>query len=103
MTGTAFTCPLLEPLLYRGREIGWRVKSTDTHHLDVMIMGFNYRLVTTRRAMPDVYDRYWCYAGKTPTVLLAAVTAASAWNGADDTEPVGWNKNGQTQEWREFP
>lgn len=91
----------LEPILDRGETIGWRVKSTDTHHLDVMIMAFNYRLVTTNKAIPQVYDRYWCYAGKSPAVLFAAVAAAFAWDGSDGTEPEGWNKSGQTQEWRE--
>lgn len=91
----------LEQILDEGRVIGWRVKSTDAHHLDVMGMAFNYRLVTTNRAMPQVYDRFWCYAGKTPAVLLTAVAAAFAWDGSDNTEPEGWNKNGQTQEWRE--
>lgn len=82
----------LEQILDGGRVIGWRVKSTDTHHLDVM--------VTTNRAMPQVYDRFWCYAGKAPAVLLTAVAAAFAWDGSDDTEPEGWSKNGQSQEWR---
>jgi hypothetical protein len=83
-----------------GQLVGWRVKSTATHHLDVVIMMFNYRIVTTRRDMPGIYDRYWCYAGRSPAVLLAAVAAAFAWDGSDDTEPVGWNKNGETGEWR---
>lgn len=83
-----------------GQLLGWRVKSTDRYHLDVMVMAFNYRLVTTDRRMPQVYDRYWCYAGKSPAVLLRAVAAAFAWDGSDDTEPEGWSKNGQTQEWR---
>lgn len=94
------TADELEQILDGDRVIGWRVKSTDTHHLDVMVMAFNYRLVTTCRTMPMVYDRYWCYAGRSPAVLLAAVAAAFAWDGSDDTEPEGWSKNGQTQEWR---
>jgi hypothetical protein len=98
---TAPTADELEQLLDdTGRLIGWRVKSTERYHLDVMVMFYNYRLVTTRRDIPGIYDRYWCYAGKTPTVLLAAVAAALAWDGSDDTEPAGWNKSGQTQEWR---
>ena len=23
------------------------------------------------------------------------------WDGSDDTEPLSWNRNGQTKEWRE--
>lgn len=97
---TSITIDDLEPILDGGETIGWRVKSTDRHHIDVMTMAFNYRLVTTCRDMPGCYDRYWCYAGKAFPVLLTAIAAAYAWTGDDDTEPLGWAKNGQTKEWR---
>lgn len=98
---TAPTTDELEQLLDdTGQLLGWRVKSTERYHLDVMIMFYNYRLVTTYRDEPGLYDRYWCYAGRTPDVLLAAVAAAFAWDGSDGTEPTGWAKNGQTGEWR---
>lgn len=97
---TAPTADELEQILDGDQVIGWRVKSTDRHHLDVMVMAFNYRLVTTNRQTPQVYDRFWCYAGKSPAVLFAAVAAAFAWDGSDETEPAGWSKNGQTGEWR---
>jgi hypothetical protein len=80
---------------------GFRVKETDTHHLDVLAMLFNWRLCTTPKSCPLVYDRSWCYAGRGVDSLLAAVAAAAAWDGSDDTEPVGWNKNNQTGKWRE--
>lgn len=35
--------------------------------------------------------------------MLTAVLAAADWDGGDDTEPVGWNKNGRTGEWRPPP
>jgi hypothetical protein len=50
---------------------------------------------------PWWYDRHWCFAGTSFTTLLRAVQAAAEWDGGDDTDPFGWNKNGQTGEWRE--
>jgi hypothetical protein len=82
-------------------EGGYRVAETPTHYLDVMKMLFSWRLCETPKSCPLVYDRYWCYRGGDIQALLAAVAAARAWDGAQDTEPAGWNKNGQTQEWRE--
>jgi hypothetical protein len=80
---------------------GWRVKTAGTHYLDVMRQIWNWRLVTTPLDDPLGYDRGWCYAGTGPASFLAAVLAAMAWDGADGTEPEGWNKNVQTGEWRE--
>jgi hypothetical protein len=81
---------------------GWRIKTNDagTHYIDVLSMLFNYRICTTPIRSLYLTDRHWCYAGKGGDVFLRCVLAASAWDGADDTEPVGWNKNGQTGEWR---
>lgn len=42
-------------------------------------------------------SRFWCYAG--PDGIIRACTALNGWDGVGD--PPGWNKNGQTQEWRE--
>ena len=63
-------------------------------------MIYNWRVTRTPKDMPFTYDRHWCYAGTGWPSLLAAVLAAAEWDGADNTEPVGWNKNGQTGEWR---
>lgn len=81
---------------------GYRVKRSDDGRfwLDILAMGYNFRLVTTYVDVPLMCDRFWCYAGKGPASLLRTIVAALAWSGADDTEPVGWNKNGQTGEWR---
>lgn len=83
-------------------ESGIRVKVSDDgqHYIDVMTMMFNYRIVTTRVDMPEVYDRFWCYVGKDQQTLLRATAAALTWSGDDDTEPEGWDKNGQTGEFR---
>lgn len=32
---------------------------------------------------------------------MCAAFAGAAWDGSDDTEPLCWNKNGQTGEYRE--
>lgn len=82
---------------------GLRVKENHagTHYIDVLVMLYNYRIVRTPKDRPATYDRYWCYAGNTQHDLLCAVAAAYAWDGADNTEPEGWNKNGQTKEWRD--
>jgi hypothetical protein len=82
---------------------GYRVGETATHYLDAIKMLYSWRLCETPKACPLVCDRYWCYAyaGSEPQALLAVIAAVRAWNGAQDTEPDGWNKNGQTGEWRE--
>lgn len=94
-----------ETLYHDGRVTGWRIKTTATHHIDVLAKLVNHRLVTTPLDAPFCYDRHFCYAippGGTPMhARLAAIAAAVAWDGAADTESAGWNKNGQTGQWRE--
>ena len=80
---------------------GYRVKETETHYIEVVRMIFNWRLATTPKHSPMTYDRGWCYAGTGLRSFMAAVLAAMAWDGADGSEPDGWNKNIQTGEWRE--
>lgn len=98
---------LLKPISTTGElkicmiEGGWRIKQTQHHYIDVMRMMFNYRIVTTPVSFPMVYDRHWCYQGTDSRAFTHAVVAAAMWDGSDDTEPEGWNKNGQTGEWRE--
>lgn len=80
---------------------GYRVKETETHWVDVVRMIYNWRVARTPKDAPWRYDRGWCYAGTDPASFITAVLAALAWDGADSTEPAGWNKNIQTGEWRE--
>ena len=80
---------------------GFRVKETETHWVDVLKMIWSWRIVTTSKDVPESYDRHWCYAGTSLLSLIRAVGAAAEWDGSDGTEPEGWNKNGQTHEWRE--
>jgi hypothetical protein len=80
---------------------GYRVKETGEHWVDVLRMFFSWRIVTTPKDCPEGYDRHWCYAGTSLLALIGTVGAAVDWDGANGTEPAGWNKNGQTEEWRE--
>lgn len=81
---------------------GFRVAETDTHWIDVVPQIFNWRLQTVRKSDGEFgwAERFWCYEGKGLNTLQRAVAAARVWDGADNTEPQGWSKNGQTQEWR---
>lgn len=102
-----FLRELLKPIATTGDlqiglvEGGWRIKRTDWHYIDVLRMLFSFRVVTTPINFPAVYDRHWCYNGNDAATLIRAVVAAAMWDGRDDTEPTGWNKNGQTKEFVE--
>lgn len=85
-----------------GDDLGVLVKETPTHLICVKPMLFNWRLHTVRKPR-DEYpssERHWCYTGLGVQAFTNAYVAALAWDGSDDTEPPGWNKNGQTGEWR---
>ena len=72
-----------------------RVKTVGEHHIELIPMLYNWRLHTIRvDAHPmDWSVRYWCYQGRDQAAFVAAVLAALAWDGADDTEPAGWIKS----------
>jgi len=70
----------------------WRVKETATHWVDVVPMIYNWRVCTTPKSCPLVYDRGWCYQGTDAATFVAAVLAAWAWDGSDETEPAGYLK-----------
>lgn len=81
---------------------GWRVKEAGGYLIEVMPMLSSWRLHTIpKNGGPWAWsERYWCYQGTGLLSFTRAVLAAAAWDGADDTEPPGWNRNGQTGEWR---
>lgn len=79
---------------------GFRLKETETHYIDAMRMLVNWRVTTTYKDTPYEYDRHWCFAGTGAVTLFRVVLAVAEWDGAGDTEPDGWVKNGQTGEWR---
>jgi hypothetical protein len=94
---TEDTTPALIPI-----DGGWRVKTTEDgqYFIDILAMAFNFRIVTTPVDHPSEYTRFWCYTGTTEMDFVRTVLAASIWNGAQDTEPEGWDKNGQTKVYR---
>lgn len=67
---------------------GWRIKTQDDHHLDLLVQRL-YRLVEVPVVEPRAFGRFWCY-----TTLEAAVLAAEAWEVSADTEPVGFLRSG---------
>lgn len=71
---------------------GYRIKETASHFIDVMQMTYNWRITTTPKDFPGVYDRGWCYQGQGLAGFLPAALAALAWDGSDDTEPPGYFK-----------
>lgn len=75
-------------------EGGYRIKLSDDgrHHIDVLLMLFNWRVVTTPTDCPLMYDRGWCYFGRDESSFVRAVMAAWVWDGADDSEPSGYDK-----------
>lgn len=79
---------------------GFRVKETEDCWIDVLRMIWNWRVAVTPKDTPWSYERHWCYAGTSLLTLIRAVGAVADWDGADSTEPEGWNKNGQTDELR---
>jgi hypothetical protein len=73
----------------------YRVKTVGGVHVELIPMMFNWRIHTVRvDEGPMAWsERYWCYEGRTQATFVRAVLAAHAWDGADDTEPVGWIKS----------
>lgn len=84
-------------------EIGFFVHETDTHLVHVMEMIFSYRIVRTSKGDQSGPDRAWCYYGKDLGTFAKAVLAASMWDGADDSQPRGWDKDAMTGRYAEAP
>lgn len=74
----------------------YRVKTVGHYHIEVLPQLFNWRIHTIGvdgEPGIDWSHRYWCYAGRGQSTFVAAVLAAAAWDGGNDTEPVGWVKS----------
>lgn len=73
---------------------GYRVRTSDDgrHYIDVLRMIYNWRVATTPVDEPMFIDRAWCYFGTGEQSFRKAVLAALAWDGSDDSEPVGYDK-----------
>ena len=88
----AMTITDLFPDLHQVERGQWRVNETATHYIDILEMIFNWRIVTTPKSCPLVWDRGWCYQGKDLAAFLTVVAMAQAWDGSDETEPEGYFK-----------
>ena len=69
---------------------GWRVRSTEVFHVDILrMLGGNLRVVTTPVEQPLEYTRAWCFQRPLVEVVLAALAFDP-----DDlgSEPAGWVK-----------
>lgn len=75
-------------------EGGWRIRSTERFHVDILrMLGGNLRVVTTPVSDPWSYTRAWCYQRPWVEVVLAA----AAFDPDEDEEPVGWIKQVWTE------
>jgi hypothetical protein len=70
----------------------WRVKETETHYIEILGMLFNFRIVTTPKRSPSIWDRGWCYQGNGVSSWLTVCLAATVWDGSAGTEPAGYFK-----------
>lgn len=92
---TADAQPMDWPILDDGRI---RVKTTPWCHVDIRLMLTNVRICETPLHNEDVYERGWCFTGRShDEALVRAVGAALAWDGSPDTEPEGWIKEVTSQ------
>ena len=71
---------------------GYLVKTAGSIRIEVWRMLVNWRIVTTPIDAPGWPIRGWCYRGLGAGTFVAAVIAAHAWDGSDDTEPAGYFK-----------
>jgi hypothetical protein len=74
-----------------------RVKTVDSHHIDLVRMLYNWRLCTTPLDCPSTYDRGWCYLG--PDSFKIALEEAQLWPDDDPSNymPARWYKDVKTQ------
>lgn len=72
---------------------------SETEFFWVIPMAYNWRIITVPKSDQSYYGRFWCYVGRGQIPFVNAVAAAMVWDGVG--EPIGWNKNGQTGEFRE--
>ncbi len=92
------TYPIIEraplDLEWSAAELGYFVKDLpDGRKIYILQQIFNWRIVRTCNADPlHGWDRAYCYFGLDWDVLLVAAVDARNWDGADDTEPMAWDK-----------
>lgn len=72
---------------------GWRCRQTENYFVDVLDMGYNFRLCLTLRRREETCGRAWCYR-RSASVLLRAHT----FDPEDPaSEPEGWIKQTSTE------
>ncbi|WP_371590868.1 hypothetical protein [Streptomyces sp. NBC_00470] len=59
----------------------------ETYYYDAINMLFNWRLVMTPKATPEMWLYGWCYDGQ-----LALTLALKTWDPETQNEPLGWKK-----------
>ncbi len=74
-------------------EGGWRVRTTERFHIDVIRMGFNWRMVTTYKDSDWQYERGWCYQEPLVVIILRCAT----FDPDIGEEPAGWVKEVRTE------
>lgn len=80
--------------------IGFRIRETETHYIDVVEQLFNWRVCSTYKPFDGlVYDAGYCYLGKGADTFIRAVLGAAVWDGPGHGHPPGWEKNAFTGEW----
>jgi hypothetical protein len=85
------------PITFREDSGEFVVKETPTHNIVVQTrLIFSFRISRQPKDSPMTYDRNWCYYGKGLFNFLRTIEAAAKWDGADDTDPEGWDKNANT-------
>jgi len=81
-----------------GRSLGpnlYRVKRYGNFHVDVERAELGNKLVMRPIEGRDRVH-FWWYDGSGIPCFFAAVSCAAMWNPGKQTDPLGWNENGQT-------
>jgi hypothetical protein len=77
----------------------FRVKRYGNYYLDVEQHELGTKLVMRPLEGRDRI-RFWWYDGSGTPCFMAAVMNAAMWNPGVESDPLGWNENGQTGERR---
>lgn len=87
MAATKLACGTVETPQWDTAVSAWLVGETRHHHIHIVPMIFNHRVVLTPKNDEMTYDAGWCYES-----YETALAAVAAWDTTRDPEPVGWIK-----------
>jgi hypothetical protein len=80
----------------------WRVRETDDHVIDLMLMFTNWRLAGAKKSEYGTgYSYLYCYVGHGEDVHLRAVLAGLIWDIDGGLDPLEWDKDVLTGTWNE--